>query len=315
MKVYAAYCKDEKIRIKSSSGGLFSAIANYVISNNGVVFGAKFNEQFEVVYSKAETNEELASFRKSKYVQSKLGLNVLESIEAELATGRMVLFSGTPCHANAVLKYLKKDYDNLYTIDFVCHGTPQPRVWKEYIKYLENKYHSEVTDVDFRDKEDSWKNYSVKINFKNGTVYKNSFREDAYMQAFLSDLTLCGSCYNCKSKGINRNTDITIGDFWGIYNICPEMDDDKGTSLVLEHSIKGEELINKVVNDLKILEIKSDDYVKYNPSIVNSARKHIYNDYFDKRLGRRRFDKLVNDCLHPNYYSRIVRKILELNNK
>lgn len=309
MRVYAAYCKDNEIRQNSSSGGIFTALGNYVIRNNGLVIGAKFNERFEVEYATAETYEDLYYLQKSKYVQSKLGPSVLKIIETELETGRMVLFVGTPCHVSAVQQYLKKEYDNLYSIDFICHGTPYPKAWHEYINFLEQTYHASVAKVDFRDKEDSWKNYSIKIEFDNGKIYRSGFNDDIYMQAFLSDLILSSGCYNCNYKGLKRNSDITIGDFWGIQNICPDMDDDNGTSIVFVQKEKGEALLKAIKPDLVFNEIEGDGYLKYNPSIMNPAQKHVFRDYCFKRLGKGRFDKIINACLHPNLFFKVIRKL------
>ena len=241
---YAAINKDEKIRLASSSGGVFTALAEYVIANSGVVFGARFNEKWEVVHDYTETIEGLAAFRGSKYVQSTIGDNY-RLAEQFLKDGRQVLFTGTPCQIAGLKHYLRKEYENLLSVEVACHGVPSPLVWREYIKDKNPQC------INFRDKKDGWKRFG--LTFDN---VGESHSQDLYMRAFLSNLTLRPSCFNCKLKSGVSNCDLLVADYWGINNIHPELDDDKGVSLVVVFSFKILDLFKELDLLLEITDYK-----------------------------------------------------------
>ncbi|MBR2023694.1 MAG: Coenzyme F420 hydrogenase/dehydrogenase, beta subunit C-terminal domain [Clostridia bacterium] len=237
-KAYAAYNIDEEIRMQSSSGGLFTLFATAIIHRGGVVFGASFHDDFSVEHSFTESVEGLAKFRGSKYVQSKIG-DSYKQAETFLQQGRWVLFTGTPCQIGGLYAYLRRDYDTLLTQDIICHGVPSPLVWQKYLdeKRKENKT---ISAVSFRDKEKGWKQFSMAITFANGIRYSKTLGVDSMMRVFLSDWCLRPSCHDCAYKTKNRHSDITLADYWGIEKVHLEMFDDKGTSLLLVHTPKGE---------------------------------------------------------------------------
>lgn len=266
MAVYAAINPDEEIRLQSSSGGIFTLLAESVIAENGVVFGARFDEHWNVIHDYTETQEGLDIFRGSKYVQSRIG-NTYGKILQFLKAGRKVLFTGTPCQVGGLKRYLRKEYDNLLTVDFVCHGVPSPKVWQKYLdeevahlcdknsvsSYPISSFSGRdalVKGISFRNKVLGWKKYSFVLTLSKATAAgeqntvsaSSIFYDNAYMQAFLDNLSLRPSCYNCPAKAGKSGSDITLGDFWGIENIDPPMDDDKGASLVLVNTVKGQEL-------------------------------------------------------------------------
>ena len=289
---YAAKNKDERIRIESSSGGVFTLLAENIIDDGGVVFGARFDDKWDVVHDYTETKSGLAAFRGSKYVQSRIG-NTFRQAESFLKEGRKVLFSGTPCQIKGLKLYLRKDYDNLLTVDFICHGVPSPGVWRQYLDETfmkpdrregrrKNTVLSSpkdipvITGISFRDKKLGWKKYSFVVRGKSaGQADKNSVllsdmhQNNVYMKAFLSDLILRPSCYGCRAKGGRSGSDITIADFWGIQNVLPEFDDDKGVSLLIINSqnIKEQLQIEKY-SSAKIL---YEDIFHYNPSFEQSS--------------------------------------------
>lgn len=240
---YVAYCKDEDLRLSSSSGGIFSLLAEEVLNREGVVFGAAFDNDMLVHHIGITKSCELARLRGSKYLQSRMEATYADT-EKALKNQKAVLFSGTACQIAGLKKYLKKEYDNLYSIDVLCHGTPSPKLWKKYLAWREQKAGAFVKDISFRNKEKGWKSYSLKITFKNNKEYKEPFYTDPYMQLFLSDICLRPSCHDCRFKGVNRPSDITLGDCWGIENYMPEMDDNKGVSVVLLHTDKGRRLLD-----------------------------------------------------------------------
>ncbi|MDR2971810.1 MAG: Coenzyme F420 hydrogenase/dehydrogenase, beta subunit C-terminal domain [Bacteroidales bacterium] len=242
IKVYAAKNPDEEIRNLSSSGGIFTLLAEYTISNAGVVFGAKFNEAWEVVHDYTETTEGLAAFRGSKYVQSDIG-NAYKTAKDFLSVGRKVLFSGAPCQIAGLKAFLQKNYDNLMTVDFVCHGVPSPLVWKKYLNELVGDIRH-ISDIRFRDKNTGWKSYNSVVCLLsnldgNESQFIESFNVNTYMKGFLCDLYLRPSCHNCPTKSLKSGSDVTIADYWGIQNVLPKFDDDKGVSLVMVNTEKG----------------------------------------------------------------------------
>ena len=236
----AAINLNEEIRLKSSSGGIFTLIAEEIINQGGVVFGAAFANDFRSVHHIfVDNTKDLEKLRGSKYVQSKIG-DTYKQAKDFLDGGRMVLFTGTPCQIGGLYSYLRKPYENLFTQDIICHGVPSPMVWKKYVDEREKKAASTTQRMFFRHKKYGWKTFAVLFEFLNSTVYMKNLHDDSFMRAFLSNLCLRPSCYNCSFKSIKRQADITLADFWGVQNELPEMDDDKGTSLVLVHSVKGE---------------------------------------------------------------------------
>lgn len=291
-KAYAMINKDDKVRLDSSSGGIFTLLAEYIIENKGVVFGAAFNNDMEVNHIKVSKKEDLAKLRGSKYVQSKIGETYKECLE-ELKKDKLVLFTGTPCQIEGLLGYLQKDYKNLYTQDNVCHGVPSPKVWKIYLDKVGKHHNGKPIKVNFRKKTTGWLTYSLCIDYANS---KNEVKraDDTYFKAFLSDISLRDSCFDCKAKKYNRLSDITLADYWGVQNLEPEMHDGKGTSLVIINSKKGNELFNKIKNKTKNKETNMDEAIKkYNPVFIKSVPKPKNRDKFLKDVNIDNFDELV----------------------
>ena len=297
LKVYAAKNHDEEIRKQSSSGGIFTLFAEKIINEGGVVFGARFDENWEVKHDYTETIEGLAAFRGSKYVQSRIEDNYRKA-ETFLKQGRKVLFSGTPCQIAGLKCFLRKEYENLLTVDFICHGVSSPGVWRQYLKEtvarmcdknsvstdpisMENAH---VESISFRDKSHGWKKYSFALTLsattrsgvKNTVSLCEVFPQNTFMKGFLADLYLRPSCYACAAKSGKSGSDITIGDLWGAPSIIGNNDDDRGTSLVL---------INKETTILEDapLWMEQIDYQSafiYNPSIERSVRIPQKRDLF-----------------------------------
>lgn len=270
---YSAVNTNELIRLNSSSGGIFSLLAENVIEQGGVVFGAIFDEKFNVIHSYTEKIEELPKFQGSKYVQSKIGQAYIEA-EKFLKAGRYVLFTGTPCQIEGLKAYLRKDYENLFTQDLICHGVPSPLVWEKYLDYRKVQANGlPPKKIAFRRKDEGWKRFSVAFQYENATEYRQTLDKDPMMQVFLKDLCLRESCYECAFKSKNRNSDITLADFWGIQKVLPEMDDDKGTSLIIIHSQKGKMFFENIVHNLRYKEIDIEQAIFHNPAMIKSANK------------------------------------------
>ena len=305
IKTLAAYNPNQNIREKSSSGGIFSLISESVIKNGGVVFGAEFDSNWGVRHTFVETIEELSRLRGSKYVQSVIGNTYIEA-KHFLLSGRKVLYSGTPCQIAGLKNYLRKDYQNLLTIDIVCHGVPSPLVWE---KYLESVTIKPVTCISFRDKRDGWKGYKVKISSTQEDINNidEIFLENRFMQVFLSDLSLRPSCYTCKFKSGSSGSDITLGDFWGIDRIDPAIDDDRGMSLIIVHTSKGEHAIDEC--GMKSYEKDYLEAVEFNPAIAHPSRRPAYRNYFMNNLICRDFNTAYDMTCSRSLYKKIRRRL------
>lgn len=306
IKTYAVKNKDEIIRLKSSSGGIFTLLATKTINNEGVVFGAKFDEQWNVVHDYGETIEDLTKFRGSKYVQSQIG-NCYEIAEIFLKNGREVLFSGTPCQIAGLKKYLIKDYKNLICVDIICHGVPSPMVWQKYKAQFEL---SDTSTISFRDKSNSWKSYEVVVSKDQKEVIRETVGQNVYMKLFLSDLCLRPSCANCPTKASKSQSDITIADYWGIQHIHPEFDDDKGCNLVLINSEKGIELFNSL-DECDKIESDFNTAIKYNPSYFKSVSEPKYRQYFFDNFDKYGFSiyNKIQKKQQPSLIRRIASRI------
>lgn len=256
-KTYIAYAVNEQLRNESSSGGIFSLLAEKIINKNGIVFGAAFDDDFLVEHIGVTNNSGLHKLRGSKYLQSRPQNCYFETLQY-LEKGKIVLYTGTACQIAGLKKYLKKEYDNLITVDILCHGVPSPIVWKSYLNEQEKKFSAKAKEISFRKKSKGWKDFSLEILFNNGEKKEEIFKNNIYMQLFLKNIILRPSCYRCEFKSLNRESDLTIGDCWGVENYMPEMDDNCGTSVIIVHSQKGYSLLKQLNSEIMISEADTD---------------------------------------------------------
>ncbi len=308
-EAFAAIRKDKIERMNSSSGGIFSALAKYVIAAGGIVYGAAFDKGNNVVHIGIDNEKELWKLQGSKYVQSKIG-NTYESVKENLETKKLVLFTGTPCQVAGLKTYLKRDYDNLICQDIICHGVPSPRVWKEYVRFREERAHSKVERIFFRNKKYGWKIYSILFKYSNNTEYGELMSLDLYMRLFLANLSLRPSCYECSFKGIKRNADITLADFWGVETVAPELFDNLGTSLVIIHSEKGKNIYSQIEQSIISKKVNLRQAISYNTAISESVpRPANRSEFFDYFINNG-FDKNIDKFVHVGFLRRIKRKII-----
>ena len=305
---YACINNDEKIRLESSSGGVFTLIAEQIIDEGGVVFGAGFDDNFELIHSYSEKVEGITKFRGSKYVQSKIGDTYYKAKEF-LKQGRKVLFTGTPCQIGGLKSYIGQNFDNLFCVDIVCHGVPSPKVFRRYTDYRESSAGSPTRRIAFRLKNEGWKLYSVSFLFNNDTEYRKVFNKDLYMKAFLKDVCLRPSCYACEFKTLYRQSDVTLADFWGIQNILPEMDDDKGTSLIFANSDKGQSMLENIKDKISYKKVDIKQAVKYNSAAVRSAGYNSKREQFFDDLDSIPFNQLVRKYCSDKMGVVIKRKV------
>lgn len=329
---YACMNINEQERLKSSSGGVFIEVAKYVIGHGGYVFGAAFDKDFHLIHKCAHDMAGCRAFMGSKYLQSRIGRTYQEA-KTLLDAGKLVLFTGTPCQIHGLKLFLGKEYENLISLDCVCHGVPSPLVFAEYIKELKLKSDSRITSFSFRCKDNmascmyaekgrsinngfcisgaierylpreklvrrirysierkirsilpsgikisnkktiaTWRKYHLRAVLDNGMILDTVYTKSLYMRGFLEDLYLRPSCYRCNNKGEYRFSDLTLADYWGVEYIDPDMDDDKGTSLIIVHTIKGENMVSTLSGSFKIKSVDIKNAMKYNPSFYKSAK-------------------------------------------
>lgn len=303
IETYAVKHKDLKIRMSSRSGGIFTALSDEVLNQNGVIYGVGYKNGFRVCYKRAETKEQRDEFRGSKYVQSEVG-DIFKQVKADLDAGRKVLFSGTPCHVAGVAKFIKNK-EKLFLVDIVCHGTPSPKIFKDYISYLETKYNGKVEQFNFRDKSFGW-NTCIETFVINGKKYK----QDIYATLFGSCLSLRESCYNCKFTNLNRPSDITIADCWGIEKNRPDINDNKGVSLVIVNSKKGKILYNSIVSEVNQYSININDYLQ--PRLCSPNKKNVKYDEFWQDYIQNGFDYVIKKYAGQSKWGKVKKKIKNL---
>ena len=304
IKAYAAYTKNEEIRKKSSSGGIFTEIAAYIINKGGVVFGASFDESWGVKHVCVDNIDDLSKFRGSKYVQSTIG-NTYKEAKEYLDNGKMVLFTGTPCQIGGLYSYLNRDYDNLITQDLICHGVPSPAVWEKYLEY-QDKVHSgrKLQSIAFKSKKTGWKRYSMQLCYDDDE-YLVPVGKDYMLQVFLKNLCLRPSCYNCSFKTKIRQSDITLADFWGIENVLPNIDDDKGISLILLNSKAGNKIFDEISSNIWQKDVDFEEGIKYNSSMIQSPTIHKKRESYMKCFDKYEFDVVAKRYLKKPLWIRM----------
>ena len=292
LEVLAAKNKNEQERMDSSSGGVFIALAKKVIEKGGVVFGAVFDENWEVRHTYAETLEDIKPMMGSKYLQSRME-NAYCHAEAFLKEGREVLFSGTPCQIAGLHAYLRKDYSNLLSVDLICHGVPSPGIWRKYI----------------HETFDSISSARRAVAGKNSVLLSNIHYTNPFMRGFLANIYLRPACYGCKCKSGVSHSDLTIADFWGIQNIMPDFDDDKGTGLILVGGEKGEQMLESIGLEIRPSNME-DAVLRFNRSYMEPPVSHPKRDDFFKSVSKGiAVTRSVETILAVPLYKRVYRKL------
>ena len=290
MKAYAAINNDQQIRLQSSSGGVFSALAECVLAQGGVVFGAAFDENFVVRHMACKSLEDLPKLRTSKYVQSSIG-ECFKQAKMFLAQGRLVYFTGTPCQIAGLKSFLIRDYENLITQDIICHGVPSPLVWQKYLEYKSKGL--KPANVNFRDKSYSWENFAFRIDNKDN-IYIKPHLQDKFMRMFLLNKILRPSCHKCAFKGDGHLADITLADFWGKnIKLVPQFNDNKGCNLILTRTQKGEEILNLAKTKITFAPVPVDKALNGNAMYFKSASAFLRPKNFGQHLSTLPFEKFV----------------------
>lgn len=301
---YIVKHKNVNTRMNSRSGGVFVAVSDWILSVGGVVYGCVLTSDMQVKHIRAITPYDRDKMCKSKYVQSDTR-EIFPVVENDLNEGSKVLFSGTGCQVDGLLSYLKFkkcNLDNLYTIDIVCHGVPSPLIFDEYIKWAEKKYKGKITDFEFRDKTVcGWDGH-----LESFIINQKKYKKIIYRELFYSNSALRLSCYSCKYSCIKRSSDITIADAWGIKQANPEFNDNRGVSLVMIQSPKGQELIHIIESSCDIKEVSLDKYMQPNlskPSVPKGDRDKFWDTYYSDGI-----DGLIKTYAKQTFIKRLKDK-------
>ena len=279
---YAVRHKDINEVSTSRSGAAFIAVSDWVLDNGGVVYGAAFTEDFRVVHKRAKTKDQRNEFKGSKYVQSDLN-DIYRQIRKDLLSDKIVMFSGTPCQTSGLSSFVgPKLRSNLFLVDIVCHGVPAPYVWRDYVKYVERRRGEKAIAVDFRDKTElGWAAHKESFTFPSGKEYRKTY---TYM--FYEHIMFRPSCKVCHFTNLNRPSDLTLADFWGWQNADMNLNsDDKGISLLICNTDKGKQLIDNVIDSVKIMPVEQEKCIQpnlQNPSIFNSNYVQFEKDYIER---------------------------------
>lgn len=313
---YAAINADEQVRFNSTSGGVFSLLCNWVLEHNGDIFGAAYDDDFHVTHWRVEDVRDLYKLRGAKYAQSRLG-NTFSQAQACLKEGRYVLFSGTPCQIGGLVSFLGKDYEKLILVDLICHGVPSPKVWQHYIDYRSAKdaCGQKPVRINLRSKETGWPGYSIRFDYPDGQFYSAPNSQDPYLRGFVGNLYLRQSCYNCHFKGSTRQSDFTLGDYWGVWSQLPEFHDGKGTSLVLLHTEKAKKVWSQVAENMRISKATANPLAD-NPSALTSPELTDKRAQFFERFAQEDCQELIEELCprpstvaKPSFLRRCIRKV------
>ncbi len=295
LNVYGSKNINDDIRFESSSGGMFTLFANHILNSGGTVFGAGFDENLQVCHMGVDNTQQLGRLRGSKYVQSNMN-GIFKQVRTLLANGSKVLFSGTPCQIAGLKGFLMKDYENLFTVDVVCHGVPSAKVYNKYLQQLAACAGEPVTSVEFRNKEKGWLRGETVFRTENNRI-ADSKRREPYMRLFLNNVSIRPSCADCAFNNKRSLADITIADYWGINKQFPEFDDDKGTTLVLINTAKGQDIFDEVKTQTSYISTDFEKGAQYNLAVSKSLGLHPKREYFFANLNNKTLKELADEIL------------------
>lgn len=303
-KAFVVQNRNDGILRESTSGGAFSAIAKWVINQNGVVFGARLNQNFEVEHYAVEKYEDLKFFRNSKYVQSNIG-QTYSQVRNYLKDGRKVLFSGTGCQLEGLLHYLGRSYENLYTVDVICRAVPSPLVLRKYLE-MQQQRGMKIDDVKFRDKCHGYKYSTMSLFTSNNRDYHEGIDTDVYLRAFFSGMSFRPCCADCKFRKRHRRTDMTIWDCFTIDEFSKDLDNDRGATRILVHSPRAIKIVHEMESDLKIVEVNVEKAIKGVKELTQSPKFHPLREAFFEDL-----NTLPTDIVFQKYFPITIRHRIE----
>ena len=312
-KTYAIQLKNSKQLKESASGGAYSALSKVILKQDGIVWGAAYDESFNVIHTYADSDEKCKKFQGSKYVQSNLGISFTQ-VKQMLDSGILTCYSGTPCQIAGLKNFLKKDYDNLVTVDLVCAGVPSPKLWRSYLDMQEEQFDSKIKYANFRYKTYGYQCSTMRLEFESGKVYSQSGRIDPMMNFFVSGIDKRPVCYECLFKGENRNSDLTLFDGWHAEQLTGIKDNDQGFTLLMVHTFKGEEMLGEMLNYIDCYPVDTEKAILYDGVMVNNQpRKHEKRNMFYEVLNEGGIEACMKKFLHltfKDYFLEIVKPVL-----
>lgn len=321
MEVFAYQNKPENV-MKASSGAAFQRLVETIVkgSEHYSIYGAVWTDDFDVEHRRTDDINKMGMFSGSKYLRSHFA-KTLPLLKDDLKAGTLVIFSGTPCIIASVLKFVEKEglpQKNLYTIEIICHGTPERRVWQDCMLWTEKKFHSKIKQVSFRDKRIGWKYYPTSYFFENGKEIQSTYEAQLYIRLFMSSLITSKGCFSCPFANIKSNADITLGDFWGIEDIMPDFPIRKGVSLILANNQKGIEAINCIAQTIQegeqIRECVNDNFLKYQHNLNRPTDKPENYEEFWIDYNKYGFDYVIKKYEFYTMYKKsryLARKFLD----
>ncbi len=308
ISVFAVKHKDEYVRMNSRSGGIFTALSDYILDNGGIVYGSSIEADFVVKHIRATTKEERDKMRGSKYAQSSLG-EIFREVKKDLLNDRQVLFTGTSCQIAGLKAFLGKEYEKLVCVDIICRGVPSPKVLRDYIQWMEKRKNSKATKFEFRNKSKyGWKLHVETISFDDGDKVDGNI----FGQLFYGSNINRPSCYKCRYKSLKHPGDITIGDFWGITEIDSTFDDNKGVSLVLVNSEKGMCIFDLIVENLIYKETGICESMMQKP-LIEPYKEPVSRNKFWKVYRKKGIDGVINNYTDYGWkvrFKSFIKKIL-----
>lgn len=278
-KAYAYKSLNDKYRAISSSGAVFPSLAYTFIAQGGVVYGAAFDDTFKLKHMRVDEEPRLPSLMGSKYLQSKMG-DIYISVKKDINDGKSVLFSGTTCEIEGLIAYLGCNPDKLFCTDLICMGVPSPMVWEKYKKTFFDTQN--IISINFKNKQEGWHSFSFHLNMKDGTVFHENGLDNAYFECMFKGYTLRKSCFTCPYKCESKISDLTMADCWGCENYANDLDDNRGLSMVICHSEKGERLLQILESQGIMRQFDYENVLKYNPyyymhhELADSGRQQFF---------------------------------------
>ena len=311
-EIYALRNKDKEIVAKSSSGGAFTSIMEAFCDKNTIIFGVKFDKDFNVVHDYVFNIEDAYIFRKSKYVQSDIG-DSYKNVKKFLEEGKKVLFTGTPCQVAGLKKFLNKDYEGLLLIDLVCHGVPSQKVFDKYIEEIKNKYKKKIKSINFREKtykDNTYDSKNIKIKFDDESYIIENSIENPYLRGYHNSLFLRPSCENCKFANPYRISDITIADCWGIQKLYKDIDVHEGESMIVINSQKGKKVMEKMNDNSELIKLNVEFAIENNGQFREPIKFNLNRKAFFEKIDDMKFSKIIDLYIKRNTIRRLVSKLL-----
>ncbi len=302
MDIYIFNNTNSDIRARSSAGGLFSILAETTISQGGSVYGATFDNDWRICHSRIDNIANLDTLRRSKYAFTNIS-TCFSKLSDDISTNKPILVVGTPCQI-AIIRNKFGEVTNMLLVEVVCHGAPHPKYWDLYLDELlqyEGKTRDDIESVNFRDKSEGWKNYSVRVDFKDGSHFIQNHRDNPYILAFVYDYTLRAGCVKCPFKHPNSKADISMGDFWGIEALAPELDNNLGTTLAITNTTKGKKILESMATPTSL---SIEEVAKYNPAIVKAPNAPSDKSMFEDIAAIDGFHPAASRFLKPVFNNR-----------